>query len=1126
MKKNLLTALAAFWFCNVSAQQSSGDGKSYLGNINEMFAAAPTANNLMKFEEVPVSYYSGIPDINIPLLNIASTNKNVSINLQLKYHPLNAKPEDRSGETGLGWSLIAGGTISRTVRGGAPDEKGRKILYSSPPKAKYGIYDETNNPTAKIIRGQGTDMNNYRFDVSRGKFDTEYDLYQYNFMGQSGRFYIVKDENGNLIAEKLDKNNLLINVSKNFSGEIDGFTITDDKGIKFIFEGMEKSSKSILSTKIGLVNGSAIPDESSEIADYWSSFHLVKIQDQNNLLLAAFTYDLTSSVKFDETPTTTKRLASDVEYTNNSQYSPNPISNPDSGMPGAIETQFVSNINSTKLLTSINIPGKGKVYLNYEKGRDDSNYMEPQELYALKSVHSNYIGQSSQQYTEKFVFDYNYTHTDFINSNDITRTLKKMILKKISKISTDLQSQEYTLDYITTTQALAKDKWGYYKGSNQAYKTDVLKSITYPTKGKTEFDFGLNDFSKIGENPVTGEWNTTERSYILSNVNAFNEAHKEEYFTILSPQKVALHLDLLNLIYLKWNFKLYKKNPDNTFSAPIEQFGMDWQSCISTGGTQCANQNLGPDGLPITEVDMYTQMLDPGTYYISLSGNHGLTTRPITYNLIAYTKDRVFESYSVKSGGGLRINNIKYFADNNSSIPAKEFEYNCRSIEDNQKSSGSLVFPEPIMSFEDTYFYRDKHTAPYVKYKANLTVTTDYNILPVQKTQGSDVGYKYITVIQKDQQSNPKGRTVYKYRSPADYSNIGELATQLPVFPIPNLDYLRGQLIAEKKYDADGRVLSESSTEFTTKEFQKVDGVKILNNYEKNTVAEYYTVDTYANLVSTIFESVTLTTPFLNYEKFGVTLPTQKTETSYFYKNGIQSSVSKTTNTLYNTLDYPTFVTQLFSDGDSNVVSYKYAHEKNNTRLINANMIGVALETENKKNNKVISKVETLYNDINHYLPTSLATTDFAGVVSTEVTYDHYDSRGNLLQYTTKNGIPTAIIWGYNGTQPIAKITGAPYTQVSSLASAIITASDNDASAGANNDETSFLGLLDNFRKELALTRYQITTYTYDPLIGVRSITPPSGIREVYTYDSANRLENIKDVNGKMLKEFKYNYKH
>jgi hypothetical protein len=156
--------------------------------------------------------------------------------------------------------------------------------------------------------------------------------------------------------------------------------------------------------------------------------------------------------------------------------------------------------------------------------------------------------------------------------------------------------------------------------------------------------------------------------------------------------------------------------------------------------------------------------------------------------------------------------------------------------------------------------------------------------------------------------------------------------------------------------------------------------------------------------------------------------------------------------------------------------------------------------------------------------PTSVLSYDLQNTVSTEITYDQYDSKGNLLQYTTKDGISTAIIWGYNSTQPIAKIVGATYAQVSSLAAEIISASDSDISSAT---EQTLIDKLDIFRKQSALSSAQITTYTYDPLIGVTSITPPSGIREVYLYDSANRLKEIRENNasGKLIKEFKYNYK-
>ena len=74
---------------------------------------------------------------------------------------------------------------------------------------------------------------------------------------------------------------------------------------------------------------------------------------------------------------------------------------------------------------------------------------------------------------------------------------------------------------------------------------------------------------------------------------------------------------------------------------------------------------------------------------------------------------------------------------------------------------------------------------------------------------------------------------------------------------------------------------------------------------------------------------------------------------------------------------------------------------------------------------------------------------------------------------------------------------------------------------------------LDNSPENDLFKNYQVTTYTYDPLVGVRSVTPPSGIREYYFYDDSKRLQSIKirekNSSGievfKILKEYKYNYK-
>ena len=57
-----------------------------------------------------------------------------------------------------------------------------------------------------------------------------------------------------------------------------------------------------------------------------------------------------------------------------------------------------------------------------------------------------------------------------------------------------------------------------------------------------------------------------------------------------------------------------------------------------------------------------------------------------------------------------------------------------------------------------------------------------------------------------------------------------------------------------------------------------------------------------------------------------------------------------------------------------------------------------------------------------------------------------------------------------------------------------------------------------------SLTEVQVTTYTYEPLIGITSETNPQGITIYYDYDDFGRMETIKDDNGDILKHVEYNY--
>jgi YD repeat-containing protein len=59
-------------------------------------------------------------------------------------------------------------------------------------------------------------------------------------------------------------------------------------------------------------------------------------------------------------------------------------------------------------------------------------------------------------------------------------------------------------------------------------------------------------------------------------------------------------------------------------------------------------------------------------------------------------------------------------------------------------------------------------------------------------------------------------------------------------------------------------------------------------------------------------------------------------------------------------------------------------------------------------------------------------------------------------------------------------------------------------------------------KKRAAMPTVQITSYTYDPLFGITSVTTPNGLSTYYQYDGFGRLLSVKDTNQKRLKTYEY----
>ena len=61
-------------------------------------------------------------------------------------------------------------------------------------------------------------------------------------------------------------------------------------------------------------------------------------------------------------------------------------------------------------------------------------------------------------------------------------------------------------------------------------------------------------------------------------------------------------------------------------------------------------------------------------------------------------------------------------------------------------------------------------------------------------------------------------------------------------------------------------------------------------------------------------------------------------------------------------------------------------------------------------------------------------------------------------------------------------------------------------------------------RLRASLPQAQITSYTYQPMAGVTSITDPCGVVSYYEYDLLQRLNRQKDNYGRTIKAYDYRY--
>ena len=189
----------------------------------KMVGPSPEAARATKYSDYPVSYGLGLVDVSIPLYVVKSHS--LSLPISLCYDSGGIRVDDFSGPVGLGWTLEAGGVITRSVSG--EEDEG---TYGWAHRWEEDPIDPTFN------------VPDYLAEFSDGTRDTSADLFSYNFCGHKGSFFI------DWLSDSLDviptsATDLIIKVTG------DGFVITDTDGTQYSFTQSERSERYITASE-------------------------------------------------------------------------------------------------------------------------------------------------------------------------------------------------------------------------------------------------------------------------------------------------------------------------------------------------------------------------------------------------------------------------------------------------------------------------------------------------------------------------------------------------------------------------------------------------------------------------------------------------------------------------------------------------------------------------------------------------------------------------------------------------------------------------------------------------------------------------------------------------------------
>ena len=455
-----------------------------------------------------VNMPEGSMNFTIPIYNYNDNFSKLSLKTELFYSSGNGLKVDQvSNFIGTGWDLTGVPVVSRVINGLPDDqiEKPGSVFDTTKYPAGYLYNNKDINlgcPTALIKYPIFENGGVWYEDDNITKGDRELDNFQFVLNGRTGTFVIDKNFN----AVQLDDSRVKIEIITGDQSpsyirtSIKEFRITDEGGVQYIFSEQETGKLyKVNEYNNGLWSPNQIFSKSYEIPlnqnpYVTTSWFVSKIVDTKTNRFISFTYN-TTNYKYEKRTGIQSQICIPGPYT--VCNSPVPITITD--LFNQTYTLTLGNIKGViaktdiqkKEISIVKFPDEFQLCFNYLTDRKDLKNTKALNSIILKDQLQNVL------------FNYHLTQSYFIkNETRLPNTVdeekwSRLCLTIIQKAGSDgtFTERPWKFDYYTGTNATenfvppyffhAKDPWGYFNGNYSGVPTtNFLDDMDRVTWGK------------------------------------------------------------------------------------------------------------------------------------------------------------------------------------------------------------------------------------------------------------------------------------------------------------------------------------------------------------------------------------------------------------------------------------------------------------------------------------------------------------------------------------------------------------------------------------------------------------------------------------------------------------------